>query len=457
MPYGTDPTNPYYAWNAETGVFLDNTPDIFLSVATLMVSTRDPMPANAQAGCMWQDRWCIGLANLLFISWLTAANDTAPLMTTLVQNLDDPDRQIEGATFPISADPTDTIVQLIPYGTPVAAGNAFGGGLLVLCERSVWMVSGADPTDFSVRQYDYTEGVGLVALRGCARTSANQVIFMGPDRLHVFPPAHDDPMRDIGLRIQPQLYPVSPQALQSPVGFAGSWMAYHDSRLYLGCPAPAATPQTTNNVIWVFDFHVGGWTRWTGMAMTSGAGEPPNVATATPRALFLYGLNGQVYQVGPGTVDVEAGGVGAPGGTAIPFVITVHGMRPGFFYRYKLHPLFYMWARLEWCMIEMVMTGTLKFMAQAWTAGTGAEAYNPVTVPGLADGGISLPGLSPIGGACSVQTYVLAGQGRPFRKPFPSGLVEGQVVTLTLSGSVSGPAYLRGVRGFISGTTTEDA
>lgn len=427
--YGSDPANPYYSWNHVTGEFLDNTPDTFLAIATLMSFSRDPMPQNAQAIAVWQGRLCVAVGNTLYLSWLYNTDNSAALMTTLVLNLDDPNYPIAGASFPISPDPSDTIVRLIPFGTPVQAGNQFGGGLLVLCKRSVWMVQGTDSSNFSVRQYDYSEGVGLIARRGVARVSANEVVFMGPDRLHVFPPSGDSPLRDLGLRIQPQLYPVPPQTLQDATAMSKSWMWFHDSRLMVGCPAPGGT---ANSVVWLFDFRQQGWTRWTSMAATSALSLPPTVNGAD-YDLYLYGIGGQLYRM-TGTVD-KATPVATP--ADIGFTLVFHGMRPAFYTRYISRPLYYVWARLEWVEIEMNMTGTLTVKAEAFQAGLAAP--------------------SAIAGAKSIQTYVLAGGGRPFRMNMPSGLIEGQLIEVTLSGSVSDVAYCRGVSGFISGTSTEYA
>ena len=459
VAYGSDPNNPYYSWNAATGVLLDNTPDLFLAVATLMSFSKDPMPANAQAIAVWQGRVCAGVGNQLYLSWLYNSDNSAPLLTTLISNLDDPNYPIDGATFPVSPDSSDVIVAMCPFGTPVLAGNEFGGGLLIFCTRSVWMLEGTDVSNFDLKEYPYSKGVGLIAARGWERISPNQVIFMGPDRLHVFPPQGDSPHHDLGRPIQPLLYPAAPQTLQNSSAFALSWMRFHDSKLFLGCPQPGGS---SNSVVFVYDFLVGGWTRLTGplspltsssssssssnsssssggpsfdisgMAMTSAISLPPTGGGAD-YDLYMFGLDGQMYRM-TGTVDQFSPiSMAQP----IPFSITVHALRPGFFYRYKLHPLFYMWARLEFVWIEMMMTGLLQIQAQAFTAGTD----NPL----------------PIAGAQSVQYYQLAGGGRPFEMNMPSGLIEGQFIEVTVSGSVTDVAYCRGIRGFVSGTTYEQA
>lgn len=469
VAYGTDPTNPYYSYNAATGQFLDNTPDLWIVEANLLSFSRDPMPSNGQAIAVYNGRLAVAVGNVLDLSWLYNDSNSAALQTTLVPNPDDPYYLIAGASFPVSADASDIIVAMVPYGTPVVAGNQFGGGLAVFCKRSVYLVQGTNASNFSVQQFPYTPGVGLVSAKAVTRISPNELVFAGPDRLHVFPPSGDSPQKDVGLRIQPDLYPVSPQTLQNPSAMSGWWMSYHDGRLYLGCPQPG---QGQNTVVWGCDFRMGGgWTRLTGpstsaglssssslrssassssssmsgqnfgafpllgMAMTSALSCPPT-QPGGDFELYYFGLDGQVYRT-IGTYDQYSPSSAAQ---AIPFSVTVHAMRPGFYYRYKLRPLFYMWARLERIEIEMMMNGQLSIVAMALTAG----GVNPVPIPGKK----------------TVQSYLLTGFGRPFVLNVPPGLIEGQMIEVTVSGAVGlqGPgdvAYLRGLRGFISGTTYE--
>lgn len=438
VAYGSDPLNPYYSWNHTTKTLLDNTPDIFLAVATLMSFSRDPMPTNINALTEYNGRLFAAVGNIIYVSWLYNSDNSAPLYTTLVLNLDDPDYPIEGANFPVSSDVTDTVVRMVPYGTPVQAANEFGGGLAVYCKRSVWLLQGTNSSNFSLQQYPYTPGVGLIAFHGVTRIDADRMAFMGPDRLHLFPPQNDSSSKDPGLPIQPQLYPVPPQTLQNQVAFSKSWMVFHDQKIFLGCPIPEGS---ANTVAWVYDLRVGGWTRWTGPAaggafplaglqITGAMSLPPN-NNGAQYDLYLYGIDGQIYRY-TGTVDRYTP---LSASAAIPWVVTVHCLRPGFFYRYKLRPLFYMWARLEWFEVEMVMNGTLTMVAQAYNVGTSA----PV----------------PIVPAKSTQTYGLVGGGRTFRMGLPPALIEGSYITLTLSGSVTDTAYLRGVRGFVSGTSYE--
>jgi len=147
--------------------------------------------------------------------------------------------------------------------------------------------------------------------------------------------------------------------------------------------------------------------------------------------LFLFGLNGQVYQ-STGTVD-QATPIAAA--VSIEFTVVVHAMRPGFFVRMKKRPMYYMRARLEWYAIDIVMNGVLTSTAQAYTVGT----QSPV----------------PIAGRKSVKNYSLTNLGRPYTVSCPPGLIEGDMVTVEITGNVVGETYLRGVRGYVSATGFE--
>jgi hypothetical protein len=330
---------------------------------------------------------------------------------------------------------------MIPYGTPVVAGNEFGGGLLVLCQRSVWVVQGLDASNFSIQQLPYSDGVGLVARRGVTVISPNEIAFLGPDRIHQFPLKLDNPLKDFGLPIQPQLYPNTTNGtLQIPSAFANAFAIFHDAAMYVCVPLPGGS---SNSVIWKYDFRSGpGWTRWSqfcdatpndtfNMAFTSAMSLPPNAASGSAENLYLWGTNGQMSLVS-GTTDSATPISGA---VNIAFSITVNAKRPGFFYRYKRRVLYYILAMLEWWEIEAVMNGTLTATAQAYT-------YGPT-------------GPAAIAGAKTVQPYLLAGTGEGYTQNAPSGLIEGQYLTLQLTGSVSQQAILRGVRGWITGTSTQ--
>jgi hypothetical protein len=270
---------------------------------------------------------------------------------------------------------------------------------------------------------------------------------MGPDRLHQFPPTSDSPEHDMGLAIQPMLYPQYPrqQVLQNPAAFAKSSMFYHDSAIYIAAPLPGSI---NNNTIWKYDMRVGGWTQWTNIYVTSGRSMPPtNTGDGAQYLLYLYGLantgssslsssssmsptpNGANLFVMQGTQDQDTA-VSVP--YPINFSVTVQGLRPGYFYRHRLYKYFYRRGRAEYMELELVLNGS---------GVTTTEAAN-----------VGPYGILPIAGAKSIITYAFAGLGKGVIFNLPPGLIDGEVITVNISGAASDIAYLRGVRVFVSQT-----
>lgn len=426
--YGSDLTNPYYSWDFSTKTFTDNTPDSWLLTAPLIVFGREPAPANAQTIAAWGGRLWLGVGSMQYGSWLFNSDNSAALYFTLANSPNDPNLAIEGFTTQIPNDANERIVALVPFGTPVAAGNQFGGGLLALCERSVWMTQGTSATDFSTRQYDYDEAVGLVAMRGWCRLGANSVMFLGPDRMHVFPPTSDNPLKDIGTFIAPLTYPASAtnDALlylgdlsMDPAAFSKSWMLYHDNKMFVGCPQPNGSQ---NSVIWVWDVRVGGWTRWLQSDCTSALSVAQGNVTGADYELYTFNLDKQVYLYG-GTADRVTP---AASPVAIDWTMTTNGMRPGFFYRFKSHPLFYRYARCLKIDVEALIP----------------DGMATVVVQGR------VTNVAPSGAKSYTKTYIFGGYAQ-WQRDITGGQVDGEYVTLTLSGSSLSKTYIRGMRGWM--------
>ncbi|HEY3332578.1 MAG TPA: hypothetical protein VGK19_21285 [Capsulimonadaceae bacterium] len=286
---GTDSADAAWAWNHATRTFTDNIPDSSLYQADTLVTSRDAPPDKGQAIAAWQGRLWIARGSELYASWLASASTTASLYFTSVNLPTSDTLEIEGATFSIGGDDGDPIQALVPIGTPIAAGNQFGGALLVFKHRSVWLVQGSSAADFSVRQYDYAEGVGLVAPHAVCRLDSSSVAFLGPDRIHTFPPNTDV---DISLPIQPLLFGrgSEPGTVNSAT-LSTSWMTMHDRRLFVGVPlGDFAQP----NAAFVFDLRQRGWTVWKPIEATGAVSLPALADGASDYALALAGSNGQL-------------------------------------------------------------------------------------------------------------------------------------------------------------------
>jgi len=169
------------------------------------------------------------------------------------------------------------------------------------------------------------------------------------------------------------------------------------------------------------------------MDISGAVSAPPNASTGSEYQLYFFDTSGQVSLLN-GFVDVP-NPLAAP--VAIPWAITVHGLRPGFFYRYKLHTLYYMLARLEAIWFEITTTGTITITA---------TPYSPSPSGPIANMGHSF-----------TRTFNMTGGGHGIRSEVPNGLVEGEYLTCQITGASTSGAIIRGIRCFISGTSYEQA
>ena len=314
-----DSSGAGYLWSHSTQTLTDNVPDSALYLATTMVSSRNAPPTGAQAVAAWQGRLWLAVGSMLYCSWLVAGVNESALYFTEASITGSSTILIEGAVFPIGGTDDDPIQALIPFGTPIASGNQFGGALLVLKQRRVWLVQGSSAENFSVTQYGYGDGVGLIAPLAVAQITESQIAFLGPDRIHLFPPKSDV---DVSLPIEPLIYPRAQSETISATAISQCWMTVHDRRLFLGAPTPGDSQPT---VVYVFDLRQGGWTVWKPFVATSGVSVPLTSATGQTYQLAVAGSDGQLYAVdGSATTDVAlAGGGGVP----IAVAVTSRGHR----------------------------------------------------------------------------------------------------------------------------------
>jgi hypothetical protein len=275
-----------YTWNYVTRVFVDNTPDYALVTATTLVTGRGAPPLGAQAMCEWQGRLWLSKGSVLYGSWLITSTSAAALYFNATITPDDPYAVIKGIQFSVGGTDNDNIAALMPHGAE----------LMVLKGRAIRVVTGLDAINFALIDYHSHSGIGCIAPRavelignnesgvGNIWTLASSGLFEYIGGGSSLAPANRS------LLIQPQLNPseVGLPALQ-PAAYAGSCCIYHGQRLYLSTPnAPA---DTRNTVTWVYDFRMGGWTKYlfgcTGFAATSSSSDNND--------LFLTGYDGQIY------------------------------------------------------------------------------------------------------------------------------------------------------------------
>ena len=435
-----------WSWSHATRTFFDNVPDTDLYGNTVMAADREPPPTNCQAIAAWSGRLWLATGTSIWASWLIDDDNNAALYYSSVNDTNDPYLLVEGWTDPVGLDSTDTVVSLAKVGTPVASSNQFGGALVVMNKRSIGVIQGNDPTSFEYVQYPYAEGVGLIAPRAHANLSAEKLVFAGPDRLHMFPPHYDG--QDMGMLIKRAIYPNAPDSTMNAGGMSQAWMEFWDNQLFFGVPTPVQPTggssgssssslsggsvytgsSTAPSVIWVYNLITEGWTRLLQMNVTGARALPPGSVTGADYRFFLYGQDGQMYQL---TGSYDTTGALDTTGEAIAINVTVHAMRPAFFYRLKAHTLLYRWGHLKEYLIEACLTGQML-----------------ITLSGCDINGLSELVADPA--RTWIDSFTMNGTDAGFRHiPMP-GCALGQIVTLNIQGSFTTPGYIKGVRGEIA-------
>ncbi len=319
VAYGADARNPYYSWNHATRTLVDNTPDsylvdsgVFPVAGAPVVPGRDAPPSGAQAVCFWQGRLWLAKGGRLYGSWLIAQDNQAAMYFTSVNLPGDPLAAVKGAQFAVGQDDNDPILALIPLGT-----NEFlrAGFLVIIKQHSVWLLSGTDPTSFSLQSFlagmgdGQRTGIGGIAPLACAHVG-NVPWFLSADGIYSFDGSQ---AQNVSLLIEPLLQLANLNA----GAVAGAAMIYHDRRLLLLIPGAG---DSANTQVYVYDSRQQGWTHWTGpVAITSGLSLS---SQADSNDLYLAGTDGQLYHLS-GSVDKP---LPTSAGTAITFVVTTRGM-----------------------------------------------------------------------------------------------------------------------------------
>lgn len=316
VAYGADVSNPFYSWNHTTRVFHDNTPDSFLltpgaQIGYSMDTGRGVPPVGAQCIAVWQNRLWLAQGSQLFGSWLLPAGTNNALYFNRVINPDDPNIAVKGGLYQAGGADNDTIKQLVPFGNLLFAFKS----------RSIYVMSGSDPTDFTFQIFAQEADIGCLA-PAAAKVIGNRVWFLSINSIQQF---EGNTTNSVSQMLERALNPetVNLPAISS-TAYAKSSMIYQALRVYLAAPESG---QTTNNVIYVYDTRgrgidgsTAGWVTW----------RPPEAVTkavalgsANDNGDFYYGsLSGQLYQV-TGHGDIAAYGVTA---ASVPCTINTRGM-----------------------------------------------------------------------------------------------------------------------------------
>lgn len=319
----TDQSNPYISWAYSPGKLTDNTPDSVLFTAAIAEIGRGIPPVGAQAIAPWGGRLWLGVGSTLYASWLIQSGIENGLYFTADNLPNDPDARIKGVTFPVGAADNDPIMALQPMGT---------NGLLVLKQRSSWLIQGTDPTNFTCQEiYFDRASIGCLAARGVCVVGGTQVWWVASDGIYSY---DGTSITFLSLLISTLLNqrsqlggtPISPSAYQNIAMWA--W----DKGVYVAAPTGN---DTTNSVVYRYDLVTSTWSRYTGteLAFTSGCALTSQTDSNDGYAL---GYDGQIYQfqdtydlatsdgsIIPIDMNIQARGLGQDGTDLAAFQTTI--------------------------------------------------------------------------------------------------------------------------------------
>lgn len=310
LPIGSDTieaTSPgagYLTWNHTTRTLRDNTPDLSLFYTDSLITGRGTPPVGAQAVAQWQNRLWLAKGSTLYGSWLLTESNSAGLYFNSISTPDDPNLAIKGLQVSVGGADNDTIKALI----------SLGAMLIILKSRSVWMLTGNSGDNFQLSGHLIQAGVGCVAPRAWALVE-NAPWFLAGDGVWEYDGG--DTIQPKSLEIEPLLAPAVYGQTPIPAQyFTQAAMLYAGRRLYLFAPGTAS--DTANTVAYVLDMRQGGWTRFTGMNISSAC----TTSSAGDNAeIYLAGLDGQIYQL-TGSGDTATRDA-TP--AAVPFSFTSRG------------------------------------------------------------------------------------------------------------------------------------
>jgi hypothetical protein len=277
----------------------DNTPDSYLiSIPTTLQYGRDPAPSGCSRVAFHQGRLWLAKGSTLYGSWLLNSDNSAALYFNSSNDPSDPNGAIKGAQFSIGGDDNDDIQRLI----------SFKQWLVVLKQRSIWIVSGWSADNFTAQSHLIKDGIGCIAPRA-AGVYDNSVVFLGPDNWYQFDGDSVQPLSTIIERVL------------APAQFGGAPL---DTTAYKNCAllvahkrahlfAPETAGDDGNRVAYVHDSRYSemsggaGWTVWRQMDVTGGASLG---YSSDSDEIFLAGLDGQIYRMtGFGDTSVTGGPV----------------------------------------------------------------------------------------------------------------------------------------------------
>lgn len=347
--------NPYISYAGTA--FIDNTPDLFLLSAEPLVTGRDAPPAGASSICAWQARLFLGKGGMVYASWAVTLDMQDALYFTLANLTADPLTKVKGFTFSVGQDDNDAVQALLPIATNAFFSKGFLG---ILKQHSIWLLSGTDPSNFTLQSYLIGSGRGCIAPRGACLVEG-QIWYVRADGVSSFngdtPTNQSQPVEAL---VRPQVGAVQ----QVPAAFTGAAMVYHGRRVLAFLPVPGDAKNTS---ALVYDTRQNGWTRLLCPFGVTGAASASSETDNDD--LYLAGSDGQLYQV-TGTADLALP-ASAPAAIAFTAKSRGFGQESGDLTRWTLNTAVRAFAEVN---SPAALAGTLSLDTEA-IAGFWSQGY----------------------------------------------------------------------------------
>lgn len=229
---------------------------------------RDSFPTGCTSLAIFNSRLFASAKNTIYASWLLDVTNEYGIYTTLVPNFADAQMSIKGTSFSISSrtDEEQIMDMLSIGGDGLIRDNSTSAALAILRERSTYLLTGDNPSNFASQGFLQGEGTGLLAKRGACIVNGRLVYVTASGIMQLTGmqlEAIGLPLEGV-LNIRSQDYgPLSSGSYISAAAYAQSELCVHDRRIHALAPIAGEASGASCSTMYVYDTRTGGWVNWT--------------------------------------------------------------------------------------------------------------------------------------------------------------------------------------------------
>jgi len=228
---------------------------------------RDPFPTGCDTVAVFNGRLFAAKRNTIYTSWqLDNANEYG-IYTTFYPDINDPLRGLKGSTFEISSrTDEERIMEMLPIGGDgLMRDNSSTAALAILRERSTYLLTGDNPTQFASQGYLQGEGTGLLARRGACILNGRIVYATASGIMQLM----GVQLQPLGLALEGVLNvrsqdfgPTASSSYISAASYANVELCVHDRRIHVLAPVAGEASGATCTRQYVYDSRIDAWVNW---------------------------------------------------------------------------------------------------------------------------------------------------------------------------------------------------